>query len=144
MIDVKEAKEANEATAQVRKELREKVQKNTAYGMCMADTFRDPAEMVTISADRFEKLVRVTERLNHELGEYEEKIRRAYEFIDVVAQEWAEKGKPIPQFEDMFRMSAILGWSEPREIRLTRERVFSEKEAAKREKEAANNGEATD
>ena len=148
MIDVKEVRdpmeEANAATAQVRKDLREKLAMNRKYGMLATDAFRDPAEMVTISADRFEELIRKTEIQRQDLFYYEEKLSRAYDFINTVALEWAERGQQIPTYEDMFRMSEILSWVEPPDIRRTRERVAAEKAKAKREKEGANNAEATD
>lgn len=153
MIGVKETKEAQEARAAAPFRVNvpiestdpmEKVLGNRDYGRLSETMFRDPAEMVTISADRFERLIRSTERVNQQLGEYEQKIGRAFEFIDVVAREWAEKGSPIPRYEDMSRMAEILGWKESYEIHDIRVTQRMIRDQAKKEKEAANNGEAAD
>ena len=149
MIDVKEMREDNEATAKVREEVRKgwggKAEPLFRVGgPYEGGPFRDPAEIVTISADRFEQLIRSRERVNHELEEYEMKISRVLDFIGTVAQEWAEKGSCIPRYEDITRIADILEWKEPANIRIMREKALAEKMNLKREQEAANNGEATD
>ena len=148
MIDVKEAKdpmeEASEALRKYDEMVFKRMRENSVYGLAAPGTFRDPAEMVTISATRFESLIRASEIQKNEINDLREKLGKAWGFINTVAMEWAQRGQQIPTYEDMFRMSEILDWHEPDGIRRTRERIAAEKEAAKKEKEAANNGEAAD
>lgn len=162
MIDVKEA---NEATAQVREKVRKSWGTQEAPFRINvpieSDTFRDSAEMVTLSANRFERLIRQNEDLQHRLTSCENLLNAISSFIDQEAMEYAKKGRELPSWEDVYKMAEIIHWTEPASVRFVRieaeqkaqeaqeaERIAKNAQEAERLakhlQEVKDNGEATD